>query len=326
VASSADSEPDSTTPAAPDGAAGASIVRVRLDLAYDGAGFHGWARQPGQRTVQQTVQDALARLLRLDEGPLLTVAGRTDAGVHARGQVAHAEVLAASWDQVAAVARRRLNGLLPADVRVRAIAPAPDGFDARFSALWRRYSYRVCDDPAALDPLRRHDTLWYPQPLDLGRMNEAAGRCLGEHDFAAFCRRREAATTVRALLELNWERPEPGIAQARVVADAFCHNMVRALAGALLAVGDGSRPPAWLLQVLTAQVRDPAVRVAPPHPRCLEEVRYPEAPGLAARARLTRRLRPSPPAPPAPGSGPSSRLGSAAGHPAGEADVGCLAE
>ncbi len=222
------------------------------------------------------------------------MAGRTDAGVHARGQVAHADVPAAPWDQAAAAAVRRLGGLLPADVRVRAIAPAPDGFDARFSALWRRYSYRVCDDPAAIDPLRRHDTLWYPRALDLDRMNEAAGRCLGEHDFAAFCRRREAATTVRALLELRWERPEPGIAQARVVADAFCHNMVRALAGALLAVGDGSRPPAWLLQVLTARVRDPAVRVAPPHPLCLEEVRYPDAAGLAARARLTRRLRPRP--------------------------------
>jgi len=225
------------------------------------------------------------------------VAGRTDAGVHARGQVAHAEVPAASWDQIAAVAGRRLGGLLPSDVRVRAIALAPEGFDARFSAISRRYSYRVCDDPAAIDPLRRHDTLWYPRPLDLDRMNEAAARCLGEHDFAAFCRRREAATTVRGLLELTWERPEPGIAQARVVADAFCHNMVRALAGALLVVGDGGRPPAWLLQVLTAGVRDPAVRVAPPHPLCLEEVRYPGAAGLAARARLTRRLRPLPPAP-----------------------------
>ena len=202
------------------------------------------------------------------------------------------DVPAATWDRAAAVALRRLAGLLPPDVRVRLIAPAPDGFDARFSALSRRYSYRVCDDPAAIDPLRRGDTLWYPRALDLDRMNEAARGCLGEHDFAAFCRRREAATTVRALLELHWERSAPGIAQARVVADAFCHNMVRALAGALLAVGDGSRPPAWLAQVLAARVRDSAVRVAPAHPLCLEEVCYPDAAGLAARARLTRRLRP----------------------------------
>jgi tRNA pseudouridine38-40 synthase len=267
-------------------------VRLRLDLAYDGTGFHGWARQPGQRTVQQSVEDALARLLALSEAPALTVAGRTDAGVHARGQVAHVDIPAARWDRVAEAALRRLSGLLPPEVRVRRIAPAPPGFDARFSALWRRYSYRVCDDPAAADPLRRHDTLWHPRPLDLGHMNEAARGCLGEHDFAAFCRRRENGTTVRELLELAWHRPEPGIAVATVVADAFCHNMVRALAGGMLAIGEGSRPPAWLADVLAARVRDPAVRVAPPHPLCLEEVRYPDADGLAARALLTRRLRP----------------------------------
>jgi tRNA pseudouridine38-40 synthase len=291
-------EPDPAWPAFPDGAAGPAAVRLRLNLAYDGAGFHGWAKQPGQRTVQQAVEDALGRVLGLDPAPPLTVAGRTDAGVHARGQVAHADVPVASWDRAAAGALRRLAGLLPPDVRVRAIAPAPAGFDARFSALSRRYSYRVCDDPAALDPLRRTDTLWYPRPLDLSRMNEAARGCLGEHDFAAFCRRREAATTVRALLELRWDRPEPGIAQARVMADAFCHNMVRALVGALLAVGDGSRPPAWVAQVLSVRVRDSAVRVAPPHPLCLEEVRYPTAPDLAARAHFTRRVRP--PLPPGP--------------------------
>jgi tRNA pseudouridine38-40 synthase len=221
------------------------------------------------------------------------VAGRTDAGVHARGQVAHADVPPDAWDRAAAAALRRLAGLLPADVRIRAIGLAPAAFDARFSALSRRYSYRVGDDPAAIDPLRRGDTLWYPAALDLDRMNEAAQSLLGEHDFAAFCRRREGATTVRALLELSWERPEPGIARARVVADAFCHNMVRALAGVLLAVGDGSRPPGWAAEVLRGRVRDSGARVAPPHPLCLEEVRYPAADGLAARARLTRRLRPA---------------------------------
>jgi tRNA pseudouridine38-40 synthase len=288
---------DGTVPSPADQADGAGpSVRLRLDLAYDGAGFHGWARQPGQATVQQAVEDALARLLALPEPPALTVAGRTDAGVHARGQVAHVDVPAASWDRAAQAPLRRLSGLLPPEVRVRRITPAPPGFDARFSALWRRYSYRVCDDPAAADPLRRHDTLWHPRPLDLGLMNEAARACLGEHDFAAFCRRRENGTTVRELLELAWHRPEPGIAVATVVADAFCHNMVRALAGAMLAVGEGSRPPTWLPDVLAARVRDPAVRVAPPHPLCLEEVRYPPPADLAARAHSTRRLRPTPPA------------------------------
>jgi tRNA pseudouridine38-40 synthase len=270
---------------------GETLVRLRLDLAYDGSAFHGWASQPGLPTVQQHVQDALGRLLAMPEGPALTVAGRTDAGVHARGQVAHVDVPAESWAQVADVALRRLGGLLPPEIRVRAIAPAAEGFDARFSALWRRYSYRVCDDPAAADPLRRHDTLWHPHPVQLDLMNAAAARCLGEHDFAAFCRRREAGTTVRALLRLEWHRPEPAVAVATVVADAFCHNMVRALAGAMLSVGDGSKPPAWLGDVLAARIRDPAVRVAPPHPLCLEEVRYPGPADLAARALTTRRVR-----------------------------------
>jgi tRNA pseudouridine38-40 synthase len=211
--------------------------------------------------------------------------------VHARGQVAHADLPGAVWAAHADAARRRLARALPPDIRVRAIGPAPDGFDARFSALWRRYSYRVCDDPAAADPLRRHETLWHPRGLDLAAMNAAAGTLTGEHDFAAFCRRREGATTVRALRRLDWQRDDDGVAVACVVADAFCHNMVRALVGALLAVGEGSRPPSWPSAVLAAAVRDPAVRVVPPHGLCLEEVRYPAAGQLAARATLTRRVR-----------------------------------
>jgi tRNA pseudouridine38-40 synthase len=243
--------------------------------------------------VQDVVQQALGRVLALPDPPVLTVAGRTDAGVHARGQVAHADVPAQHWEPAAPAARRRLAGLLPADVRVRAIAAAPEGFDARFSALWRRYSYRVCDDPSGADPLRRHDTFWYPRRVDVRRMNQAAVACLGEHDFAAFCRRRAGATTVRELLGLEWARAEPGVAMATVVADAFCHNMVRALVGGMLTVGDGRREPGWLAGVLAAGVRDPAVVVAAPHGLCLEEVAYPPEADLAARAQATRRLRPA---------------------------------
>jgi tRNA pseudouridine38-40 synthase len=286
--------------------------RIRLDLSYDGAGFHGWASQPGLRTVQDEVERALAIVLGLPD-VRLTVAGRTDTGVHARGQVAHADVPTAQWLSAAAqgpsargpsaqglAARepgtagpvlRRLAGLLPPDVRVRAIGPAPDGFDARFSALWRRYSYRVCDESAAADPLRRGDTLFHPRPLDVSLMNQAAAALAGEHDFAAFCRRREGASTVRALLRLEWQRAAPGLAAAAVVADAFCHNMVRALTGALLAVGDGRKPPGWPAAVLAARVRDPGVHVAPAHALCLEEVRYPQPGDLAARAAATRRIR-----------------------------------
>ena len=294
----------------------AEACRVRIDLSYDGGGFSGWARQPGQRTVQQALEDALSQILRADPPVQLTVAGRTDAGVHARGQVAHADVPLAAWLDVAPVILRRLARLLPPDVRVRRIGVAPDGFDARFSALSRRYCYRVCDDVTGPEPLRRHDTLWYRREIEIGPMNEAAALLLGEHDFAAFCRRREGATTVRELLSLSWSRPEPRVseptvpdrmvpesgvpgsslaearvAEATVIADAFCHSMVRALVGALLKVGEGARPPSWPAQVLTARVRDSAVPVVPPHGLCLEEVCYPRPDLLGQRALATRRIR-----------------------------------
>jgi tRNA pseudouridine38-40 synthase len=284
----------------------AEACRVRIDLSYDGGGFSGWARQPGQRTVQQVLEDALSQVLRADPPVQLTVAGRTDAGVHARGQVAHADLPLGAWLDAAPVILRRLARLLPPDVRVRRIGVAPDGFDARFSALSRRYSYRVCDDVTGPEPLRRHDTLWTRREIEIGPMNEAAALLLGEHDFAAFCRRREMATTVRELLSLSWTRPElavpgsgvpgsgvPRVAEATVIADAFCHSMVRALVGALLKVGEGARPPSWPAQVLTARVRDSAVPVVPPHGLCLEEVCYPPPGQLAERALATRRVRPA---------------------------------
>ncbi len=242
------------------------------------------------------LSQALGHVLRLPGGApaRLTVAGRTDAGVHAHGQVAHCDVPAAAWAAQGDAARRRLARALPPDIRVTAAGLAPPGFDARFSALWRRYAYRICDDPARADPLRRHDTLWNSRPLDLGAMNEAAALLLGEHDFAAFCRRREGATTVRALRRLEWARDPAGTAVGTVVADAFCHNMVRALVGALLPVGEGSRAPAWPAKVLAAAVRDPGVRVVPPHGLSLEEIRYPEPGELATRAALTRQVRVQP--------------------------------
>jgi tRNA pseudouridine38-40 synthase len=269
-------------------------VRLRIDLSYDGSGFSGWAAQPGRRTVEGVVAAALGAVLALPGAPALTVAGRTDAGVHARGQVAHADVPAAAWAATADRAVDRLARLLPADVRARAAGPAPGGFDARFSALWRRYSYRVCDDQAAADPVRRHETLWHFRRLDVRAMNEAALACLGEHDFAAFCRRRPGATTVRALRVLDWHRDDEGILVATVVADAFCHTMVRSLVGALIAVGEGRRPPGWPAALLAAAVRDPAVRVMAPHALCLEEVGYPPDGALAARAEQARRLRVAP--------------------------------
>ncbi|MFC4563534.1 tRNA pseudouridine(38-40) synthase TruA [Nocardiopsis mangrovi] len=269
---------------------GAGAVRVRLDIGYDGTEFSGWAEQPGRRTVQGELQEALARVLRV-EAARLTVAGRTDAGVHARCQVAHVDLPAGVWEAEGDRLLRRLAGVLPADVRVREVARAPEGFDARFSPMFRRYVYRVSDAPGGVDPLRRRDVLWHKRPLDVDRMNAAAAELIGEHDFAAFCRRREGATTIRELLRLSWEREGDHLYAGTVQADAFCHNMVRALVGALLAVGDGRRGPDWPRRVLTAGVRDSAVHVVPPHGLTLEEIRYPAETGLAARATATRRVR-----------------------------------
>jgi tRNA pseudouridine38-40 synthase len=273
-------------------------VRLRLDLAYDGTDFHGWAAQPGLRTVQGTLEAALAQVLRV-AAVQVTCAGRTDTGVHARGQVAHLdvepEVLAASAGRSTAppseALLRRLNGILPADVRIRSCAEAPAGFDARFSALWRRYAYRIADNPLAMDPLLRRSVLAWPRPLDLDAMNQASALLSGEHDFAAFCRRREGATTIRTLLELGWRRDERGVAEGTVRADAFCHNMVRALVGCLVAVGEGRRTPSWARGVLDAAVRDPGVTVLHPHGLTLEEVAYPPDEQLAAQAGAARVLR-----------------------------------
>lgn len=265
-------------------------TRLRLDISYDGTDFSGWAEQPGRRTVQGELQHALGRVLRLEE-PRLTVAGRTDAGVHGRGQVAHVDVPAELWDAEGDRLLRRLAGVLPPDVRVNAVGPAPTGFDARFSPLFRRYVYRVSDAPGGVDPLRRRDVLWHRRPIDAARMNEAAALLRGEHDFAAYCRKREGASTIRELQRVEWVREAEHVYAGTVQADAFCHNMVRALVGALLAVGDGRRDVEWPARVLAAAVRDSAVHVVPPHGLTLEEVRYPPAEELAARAAATRRLR-----------------------------------
>jgi tRNA pseudouridine38-40 synthase len=262
---------------------------VRLDLAYDGTEFSGWATQPGQRTVQGSLEAALAQVLRVPVR--LTVAGRTDAGVHAAGQVAHVDVPAEVWAPLAGSLVRRLAGVLPPDVRVRTAAVAPPGFDARFSALRRRYSYRVTDAPWGADPLERLDTLAWPRRLDIEAMAAAAALLLGEHDFAAFCKRREGATTIRALLRLDVERGADGVIEMAVEADAFCHSMVRSLVGALLAVGEGRRSASWPVSLLTRAERANDVAVVPPHGLTLVAVDYPADEELAARADVTRNVR-----------------------------------
>ena len=283
-------------------------MRLRLDLSYDGTDFHGWATQPDQRTVQGTLEEALQKVARVPVR--VSVAGRTDAGVHARGQVCHLDLPPAVLATLPGRSPRppaealvtRLAGILPADVVVHAAREVPDSFDARFGALWRRYRYRISDGPAVHDPLRR-DVMRHRNPLDVEAMDRASQALVGRHDFLSYCRPREGATTIRTLHELRWERPGPGLADeglvvATVEADAFCHHMVRSLVGAAIAVGEGRRDPDWPAEVLSARTRDTARRggigaapMSPPAGLTLDHVAYPADEELAARAEQTRALR-----------------------------------
>jgi tRNA pseudouridine38-40 synthase len=238
--------------------------------------------------VQGDLEQALAMVLRC---PIdLTVAGRTDAGVHAIGQVAHGDVPRELWEEQGTRLVRRLRGVLPPDIAVTAVTEAPPDFDARFSALGRHYVYRLTDDPAGPPPLRRADTVGWPRALNADHMALAAGLLLGENDFAAFCRRREGATTIRTLLALDVERSGDLITIA-ASADAFCHSMVRSLVGALSAVGEGRRPPEWPAGLLARTERSSEVPVAPAAGLTLVRVDYPPDEELAARALVTRARR-----------------------------------
>jgi tRNA pseudouridine38-40 synthase len=284
-------------PAAPVGSGGLeSSVRVRVDFGYDGTAFSGWAAQPGLRTVEDELSAALSMILRASWPVRLIVAGRTDAGVHARGAVAHADVDPTGWALLpgrsartpAQAALARLNGVLPKDIVVHGVSLAPDGFHARFSATQRRYLYRLCDHPEALDPLRRGDTVVHRRALDVGAMQAASQRLLGLADFAAFARKRDGATTIRTLLDYSWTRAADGTVCATVVADAFCRSMVRSLVGAVIPVGEGRRPVEWPAQVLVAGQRHPGVVVMPAHGLSLEEVSYPSDARLGGRATESR--------------------------------------
>ncbi|TDC84802.1 tRNA pseudouridine(38-40) synthase TruA [Micromonospora sp. KC606] len=267
-------------------------IRLRLDVSYDGTDFSGWAAQPARRTVAGVLTETLDLVLGTGTVTGLTVAGRTDAGVHATGQVCHLDLPATVWREHVGRLLRRLARLLPGDVRVRAMTEVPADFDARFSATFRRYEYRVTDAVWGAEPLRRRDTLAWPKPLDLAALNAAAAGLVGEHDFAAYCRRKENATTLREVTRLDWRRDPDGILVATVQADAFCQNMVRSLVGAMLVAGDGRRPVEWPAGLLTRRERSSEVTVAPAHGLALIEVGYPADPTeYARRADLTRRLR-----------------------------------
>lgn len=277
-----------------------ALVRLRLDLAYDGSGFHGWAKQ-GQsqlRTVQAEVERALELILRVPVE--LTVAGRTDAGVHAAGQVAHCDIPASSLDTRSIDGDptrlvRRLARLLPEDVRVHACTFAPAGFDARFSALRRHYRYRITTHPRGALPTRVTDTATWIHQVDLDVMQATADAFVGLHDFAALCKHRDGATTIRDLEVFEWAdvstTAEPLTFEATVVADAFCWSMVRSLVGACLVAGQGRRPADFATRLLGETARSSLVPLAPARGLSLVGVDYPDDDQLAARAASTRAMR-----------------------------------
>lgn len=289
--------PPKRAPTSPDGTAGA--VRLRLDIAYDGTEFAGWAVQAGQRTVAGVLDDALTTVFRTEVR--LFAAGRTDTGVHATGQVAHVDVPEGSVRYAYSRTRRegepeflaltrRLARFLPTDVRVLAIERAAPEFDARFSALRRHYAYRLSTAPYGVAPqLARYVTAW-SRPLDVDAMSEASRNLVGLHDFAAFCRHREGATTIRDLQRLDWER-DGDLITAHVSADAFCWSMVRSLVGAVLAVGEHRRDTAWCAGLLTATRRSSDFTAAPARGLTLVGVDYPPDDQLGARTVITRDLR-----------------------------------
>lgn len=278
------------------------MLRIRLELGYRGTAYYGWARQPDVVSVQETLEEALFRVTRF-EGLHTVVAGRTDTGVHARRQVVHFDVPEALWLKTPGRSDRtpeatvlyKVNKILPTDIVLYDVRRAPEGFDARFSALDRTYKYRIADSIAVRDPLRTDSVLWHNFALDLDRMNEAALPLLGLHDFAAFCKARPGATTIRELKQLTWTRPQTGadagLAVATIVSDAFCHNMVRALVGAVLVVGDGQKDVDWPTWMLNSRSRRHSSAVLPACGLTLQEVQYPADDQLAARAAEVRAMR-----------------------------------
>jgi len=271
-------------------------VRLRVDLAYDGSGFSGWAKQPSLPSVQQTLQTALSKALRLDVSEVKTVvAGRTDSGVHATSQVCHLDLpsdhpLVAAPQRVDGELLKRLRGALgkTSSIWVNRVSIAPEGFDARFSPLRRRYEYRVADAVATKDPRLAGHTLWISDSLNVSAMNRLGKALLGLHDWASFCRAREGATTIRTMENFSWARDFEGVLCGTVVADAFCHSMVRSLVGAAISVGKGDLEASEVVALRDKADRTSAWKTMPAHGLTLVEVVYPKDRELARRAQLTR--------------------------------------
>jgi tRNA pseudouridine38-40 synthase len=258
-----------------------------MDIAYDGTNFFGWGAQPDRRTIQDLVEEAISRISRTDTNSI--VAGRTDAGVHATGQVIHVDLPDAMFagDLNYIDFRYKLNRILDEDVRIMNISDAPEGFHARFSALRRYYVYKIIDNNDVIPPLSRYDVASWYRPLDVDRMNEASKLVIGHHDFAAFCKFRQGGTTIRSLEKYEWKRTEDGLLVADVVADAFCYSMVRNLVGAVVCVADGRKDPSWMAELLANKERVSDSLVFPARGLSLYRVDYPTNDQLIERAKVT---------------------------------------
>jgi tRNA pseudouridine38-40 synthase len=256
--------------------------RLRLDLSYDGTNFSGWGRQPDRRTVQQTVEEAIATVAQAKAETI--VAGRTDAGVHATGQVIHVD-LPESLELTDLA--YKLNRILDEDIRINNIEIAPAAFHARFSALRRYYEYRILDGNKVIPPLARFSVEPWYRPLDVDVMNAASALLLGTHNFAAFCKFREGATTIRTLETFQWRRDREGYLVCDVVADAFCYSMVRNLVGAIVCVADGRKGASWITTLLEDKERVSDSLVFPGRGLTLYKVDYPDAAELLERAKKT---------------------------------------
>jgi tRNA pseudouridine38-40 synthase len=261
--------------------------RLRIDIAYDGTAFFGWATQPDKRTIQDLVEDAIAQISRSQVQTI--VAGRTDAGVHATGQVIHADLPDALFADGLTYRdlRYKLNRILDEDLRVMEISDAPEGFHARFSALRRFYTYKILDNNEVIAPLSRYDVAPWYRRLDVDLMNKASALVLGHHDFAAFCKFKEGGTTIRTLERYEWRRDSEGLLVAEVVADAFCYSMVRNLVGAVVCVADGRKDPSWIQELLANKERVSDSLVFPARGLSLTRVEYPSNDELIDRARVT---------------------------------------
>jgi tRNA pseudouridine38-40 synthase len=261
--------------------------RLRIDVAYDGTAFFGWATQPDKRTIQDLVESAVACISRSSVESV--VAGRTDAGVHATGQVIHVDLPETVFADGLTYRdlRYKLNRILDEDVRIMEISDAPEGFHARFSALRRIYTYKILDNNEVIAPLSRYDVAPWYRPLDVDLINKASALVLGHHDFAAFCKFKDGGTTIRTLEKYQWRRDSQGLLTAEVVADAFCYSMVRNLVGAVICVADGRKDPSWIQELLANKERVSDSLVFPARGLSLTRVEYPSDNELLDRARVT---------------------------------------